>query len=121
MVILQNYDRTMVKSRKYDTTMVKSRQYDGENTILYRTIIIVLSYYRVFTIVVSHYRHRAIAFSPSQFRYFALSSSYYRESRFKLTHSKAVALTVFRSCLPSLSSICLTGNKVFKSSPSLNM
>ena len=86
----------MVKSRKYDSTMVKLQQYDGENTILYRTIIIVLSYYRVFTILVSHYRYRAIAFSPSYFRYFVLSLSYYRASCFKLTHSKTMALTVFR-------------------------
>ena len=92
MVILRYYDSTMVKSRKYDTTMVKLRQHDGENTMLYRTIIIVLSYYRVFTIVVSHYRHRVFT---SWFHYFALSSSYYRVSRFKLTHSKAMALTVF--------------------------
>ena len=68
MVILRNYDSTMVKSRKYDTTMVKSRQHDGENTILYRTIIIVLSCFH----------HRSIALSSSCYRIYTIVVSLFR-------------------------------------------
>ena len=97
-MITPQYDTTITKTRYHDSTMMITRQYDGENTIVYRIIIIVLSYCRVIIIVLSRYHHRTVAFSLSYCRNFAFSSSYYRVSSFRSTHSQAMALTVFRSC-----------------------
>ena len=64
-VITRQYDDDNATARFYDVTMVKARQYDGKNMIVYRIIIIVLSYYSVFVIVLSRYHHRTVAFSLS--------------------------------------------------------
>ena len=86
----------MVKTRQYDRAMMKSRQYDSESTISYCNNIIKLWYCFVFIVLVTRYLHPTIAFSYLQFPDFALLSSNYRVLRFKLTHSKAIALRVFR-------------------------
>ena len=61
----RQYDDDNAIVRSYDITVVKTRQCDGKNTIVYRIIIIILSYYRVFVIVLLPYHHRTVAFSPS--------------------------------------------------------
>ena len=64
-MIARQYDTTLTKTRSHDITKVITRQYDGENTIVYRIIIMVLSYYREFVIVLSRFHHRNIGYRVS--------------------------------------------------------